>query len=169
MRTTIRGVVAVLLLASGLLLMPGAPGAAAATTYVCSASGSLERIAPPPGGSVRWEITANGTCTSGEEEFAVQVLGGDWGYMRPFKPDYACGTVQRATETPGTQSLSIYRDGTYWTGQFWLFGQSDREYEVKGTYLGRPTGTIGAGVALHHLFMQCPGEPAATFSWTFSA
>ena len=172
MGTMMRRVAAALVLASGLALVPGT--ADAATVYVCSAKGVLDRISPPPGGSVRWSATAAGTCVSADgSQIAVDIAGGTWFYFPPYMPDYACGTPQRATETPGYLGMSIKSsaDGgaTLSTSQFWAFDVAARSYEIIGMNFGRPTSTIGAGVAAHHLFLQCPGDPAASFTFSFTA
>jgi hypothetical protein len=160
-------------LALGLVSVGGPlPAADAAEPWVCKAKGKMDNnpLPLPDGGSVAfWQINFTGTCVGPDGVQQVTGSGGNGGYY-----DYAgeCAVFYPGTIGPNGTGVYVNLDvGDKTFQQWWSFPTHySGPFEIRRVvHTPHPhiQEHVGAGIRFTRLALQCPGDPAADFTFSF--
>lgn len=164
------GPVAAVVLGTGALGLTAAPAGAAASTMVCTASGTVE-LSSAADGSVGWSLDLSGvSCTGPSETLGGSAEGSgtsqDLGLCPapPSSPDSSLTVhglqVDMVEQLSGALGATTVSE--VWGASQTLFpGTTPFEITRSGT-------VVGVGTISTHVFAHCPpaGTPSAYVAWT---
>jgi hypothetical protein len=155
-------------------VLPGAAPAHAETQYLCSAVGTLDQYLDFETGGLQfwhWESNAAGTCRAGGRVVDM-ALSLHQTYLFQVPGSQHCDPPVGTTWPPELDGRLTFATGEFFQQRWTYQTPNFSVVQINSlSYIGHtpePGPIVGAGIALHHILLGCPGEPKVYYEFSFT-